>query len=63
MTAILFGLMAFGLWIVDAHDSYREAAGHPSAAILKPRTMVYVVVGLLVLMMVLLIFGTISVNG
>jgi ribosomal protein L40E len=47
---ILFGLIAFGLWVVAAHDAYREASGDPNAVILKPRYFLYLVLGLLLLL-------------
>ena len=53
--AIPFGMTAFALWILAAHDAYREAQGDTRAVILKGRTFVYVVMGLLMLMIVLLV--------
>lgn len=55
-----FALCAFLLWIVAAHDAYREAADQPAAVLLTSRRMVYTVVGLLVLLMVLLAVGTLQ---
>ena len=62
-TAILFGLIAFCLWLIAAHDAYREATGARSAVILKGRMIVYLVIALLVLMMILLVFGTLAANA
>ncbi|MDQ4065442.1 MAG: hypothetical protein M3161_05290 [Actinomycetota bacterium] len=53
--AIPFGIAAFALWILAAHDAYREAQGDSRAVILKGRTFVYLVMALLMLMVVLLV--------
>ncbi len=53
--AIPFGIAAFALWILAAHDAYREAQGDSRAVILKGRSFVYLVMGLLMLMIVLLV--------
>lgn len=53
--AVPFGAAAFGLWVVAAHDAYREARGESAAVILKGRMFMYVVLGLLLLMVVLLV--------
>jgi hypothetical protein len=55
LMAVVFGLAALGLWIVAAHDAYREARHEPTAVILKGRTFLYLVLGLLLLMVVLLV--------
>jgi ribosomal protein L40E len=55
MMAAVFGLAAFGLWGVAAHDAYREARGESRMVILKSRMFVYVVLGLLLLMVVMLV--------
>jgi hypothetical protein len=48
---ILYGLVAFGLWAVAAHDSYREASDEPRRVLLYGRRFTYLVLGLLVLLM------------
>jgi len=48
----LFGLAAFGLWLVAAHDAYREATHNPQAVLLRDRYFLYVVLGLLFLLMI-----------
>lgn len=53
--AIPFAVAAFALWGLAAHDAYREARREPTQVILKGRTFVYVVMGLLLLMVVLLV--------
>lgn len=53
--ALVFGLASFGLWVVAAHDSYREARGESALVILKGRLYLYLVMGLLTALMVLLV--------
>ncbi|HEV3472578.1 MAG TPA: hypothetical protein VG408_05155, partial [Actinomycetota bacterium] len=53
--AIPFAVAAFALWGLAAHDAYREARRESSQVILKGRTFVYVVLGLLLLMVILLV--------
>lgn len=48
---ILYGLVAFALWMVAAHDSYREANEQPRQVLLYGRRFTYLVLGLLVLLM------------
>lgn len=57
MLGAVFGIAAVALWAVAAHDAYREASGAPSAVLLKGRTFLYVVLGLLLLLMVMLFLG------
>ena len=54
LIAIVFGLVAFALWGVAAHDAYREARREETLVLLKGRAFLYVVLGLLVLMLILL---------
>lgn len=56
--AIAYGLAAFGLWAASAHDAYRVAQHQEALVILKPRTLLYVLLGLLVLFLVILM-GTV----
>ena len=62
LMAVAFGLAAFALWALAAHDGYREARGEADAVILKSRTFVYVVIGLLVLMVTMLVTASFQVN-
>lgn len=55
LMGVVFGLAALGLWIIAAHDAYREARRESAAVILKGRTFLYLVLGLLLLMVVLLV--------
>ena len=59
-TTLAFGIAAFSLWAVAAHDAYREARGEGDATVLKSRHFVFLVLGLLGLqigLMVLTAFG------
>ena len=62
LMATVFGLGAFALWGLAAHDGYREARGETGAVILKPRMFVYVVIGLLLLMVMMLVTTSFQVN-
>ncbi len=53
--AFAFGLAAFALWFVSAHDAYREARSEPGQVLLKGKIFVYVVLGLLFLLIALMI--------
>lgn len=55
LMAVIFGIAAFALWMVAAHDAYREARNESQMVLLKPRVFVYLVLGLLMLMIVLLV--------
>ncbi|MFP5352514.1 MAG: hypothetical protein ACLGIB_08130 [Actinomycetota bacterium] len=55
LIAGVFGLAAFGLWAIAAHDAYREAQHQPGAVILKGKVFLYLVLGLLGLLMILLV--------
>ena len=55
--AILFGLVATGLWMVGAHDAYREASNASRMVLLKKRMFLYLVLGLLTLS-IIVIFST-----
>ncbi|MDQ3767342.1 MAG: hypothetical protein M3346_08365 [Actinomycetota bacterium] len=55
LIAIVFGAASFGLWIVTAHDAYREAVHDPGAVILKGRTFLFTVLALLVMLLGMLV--------
>lgn len=61
--AVPFALAAFALWGLAAHDAYREARREPARVILKGRTFMYVVLGLLLLMVVLLVSTGLRAGG
>ncbi|MGH2821034.1 MAG: zinc finger Ran-binding domain-containing protein, partial [Actinomycetota bacterium] len=51
--AVLFTLISFGLWMVSAHDAYREATLDRRSVLLKDRGFMYLVLGLLLLSFVM----------
>ena len=55
--SFLFGFVATALWLVSAHDAYREADGNSKEILLKRSFFLYLVVGLLLMSMVM-IFST-----
>lgn len=58
LIAVLFGLVAFALWGIAAHDAYREANGETGLVILKQHYFLYLVLGLLfVLILLIVILG------
>jgi hypothetical protein len=59
----VFGLVAFGLWGVGAHDAYREARDERALVILKGKVFFYLVLGLLLLLVALLMTAMIRANG
>lgn len=62
LMAVTFALVAFALWGVAAHDAYREARGEAKSVLLKGRSFVYVVLGLLFLVGVLLVTAALRAN-
>jgi ribosomal protein L40E len=60
LIATVFGLVAFALWAVAAHDAYREARREETQVLLKGRTFLYLVLGLLLLLLVLLTVSGLS---
>jgi hypothetical protein len=55
--AVVFVLIAFGMWGVSAHDAFREAQNQQRLTILKGRAFLYLVVGLLALLFLQLFLG------
>lgn len=55
LVAIIYGLAATALWVVHAHDAYREASGDERRVILKGKAFLYVVLGLLGILILLLV--------
>lgn len=49
--ALLYGGVAFGLWMTAAHDAFREANGEPRQVFLQGRRFTYLVLGLLMLLL------------
>lgn len=60
---LVFGLAAVALWVLAAHDAYREAQGDPASAILKGRLFMYVVMGLLGMLFVMLVATAMQGSG
>lgn len=60
--ALVFGLAATALWMVAAHDAFREAQGDESQVLLRGRAFMYIVLGLLFLLMVMMIPAVLSVR-
>jgi ribosomal protein L40E len=59
----LFGVTAFALWGVAAHDAYREASDEPHAVVLRPRMFLYVTIALLFLLFTSLMIAGFGANG
>lgn len=60
---VIFGVIAFALWIVAAHDAYREASRQAAMVLLKNRYFLYLVLGILMLMMGLLVVQGLAAGG
>lgn len=52
LLGVLFGIASFALWLVSAHDAYREASGQPGLVLLKGRVFLWLVLGLLSILMI-----------
>ncbi len=61
--AVVFGIAATALWVVAAHDAYREAREEQGLVLLKGKVFLYTVLGLLVLLVVLLMSSGLSARG
>ena len=60
MVAVTFGVVATGLWLVGAHDAYREARGEIKQTLLRGKAFLYVVLGLLMLLFFLMLGAGLS---
>lgn len=58
--ALLYGATAFGLWVVAAHDAFREANGESNQVLLHGRRFTYLVLGLLSLLLASLFLTALS---
>lgn len=56
----LFGLVAFSLWIVAAHDAFREAGDEPRRVLLYGRRFTFLVLGLLMLLLASIFMTAVS---
>ena len=53
--AVTFGIVATALWLVAAHDAFREARGEGDQVLLRGKIFLYLVLGLLMLLFFLLV--------
>ena len=58
--ALLFGLAALGLWLVAAHDAFREASDDSGGALLRGKRFLYVVLGLMALLFVAMLVALLT---
>ena len=58
--ATIFGLAAFGLWLITAHDAFREASNDTNLVVLKGKRFLYVVLGLMALLFVVMFAAMMS---
>lgn len=63
LLAVTFGIAAVGLWVAAAHDAYQEARPAPEAVLLKGRSFMYLVLGLLGLLFVMLVAASLQARG
>lgn len=63
LVVIVFGLVATALWMITAHDAYREAKDESASVILKGKMFLYLTLGLLMLLFVLLVGASFQASG
>lgn len=63
LVAVTFTLAAFVLWLVSAHDAYREASGEGRLVLLRGRGFLFVTMGLLGLLFLMLMVGVVGAGG
>ena len=56
----LFGVIAFGLWAVAAHDAFREATDQPSLVLLHGRRFTFLVLSLMMLLLAAMFMSFLS---
>lgn len=61
--AAIFGVVALALWLVSAHDAYREATHEPDKTLLRGRRYLYVVLGLMALLFVVMFLALMAARG
>jgi len=54
LVTFVFGLLAFGLWLVAAHDAFREASHQPGSVIIRTRHYGFLMLGILGLLFAML---------
>jgi hypothetical protein len=60
LVTLVFAFVATALWLVAAHDAYREAKGDARSVILKGKLFLYVVLSLLMLLFMLLMSASLQ---
>ena len=60
LLAIVFGVVAFALWVIAAHDAFREASGSPALTLIKNSHFLYLVLGLLGLQISIVFIAALS---
>lgn len=63
LMAAVFGAVAFGLWVVGAHDAYREARNESRLVLLKGKIFLWLVLGLLMLLFVMMVLTGLQAQG
>ena len=54
LVAAVFGLLSFALWVVAAHDAYREASHQSNQTLIKTRHYGFLMLGILALLFIML---------
>lgn len=60
LLAVVFGIIAFALWVIAAHDAFRDASGSPALTLIKSNHFLYLVLGLLGLQISMVFFVALS---
>lgn len=58
-----FGLVAFALWLIAAHDAFREARDESRQVLLKGRMFLWLTLGLLAFLFSMLVFSGVGARG
>jgi hypothetical protein len=58
-----FGFIAFALWVISAHDAFREARDESTQAVLKGRVFLWLTLGLLGLLFSLIVLTGLNARG
>jgi ribosomal protein L40E len=61
--ATIFGIAALGLWMIAAHDAFREASNDTGRVLLRGKRFLYVVLGLMALLFVAMFIALLSARG
>ena len=60
LMASIFGFVALALWLMSAHDAFREASNEPEKVLLRGRRFLYLVLGLMALLFVVMLVAMIA---